>query len=372
MEKVQEYLEIMKNMHQQILEYIDSENNLENDFETLENCFNNLSITQSRQKFKGLLHLIIDISNNHQRSPDFFKKVEKILIFVKTEIKQTFSNLEIFNFFKTNKRILLFLIEEKIVVIDRIILLKLIRKNDYELFFLPEISSFYGCGEIIDQNDESLTEFQRKRKIGENDDFLCQLIRNDSVAEFVEYVNKANLPLNSIIKPSFYETNQSLLENDKIELIEYAAFFGSIQILQYLWKSGIELMPKTLNYSIHSNNHELIHFLIENLDNPLNSYYDCLIESIKCHHIEVSDFFKENSEIRPDQKNKLDLEIVKYHNYLNFPEEFDTNFIFPYLCLYDYPILVENFLNNNNIDVNKTVIQNIIIWFNYVLITNDF
>ena len=80
-------------------------------------------------------------------------------------------------------------------------------------------------------------EFDEKLKIGENDSYICHLIRNDSIEKFVIFVNQTNLNLSSQIKSSIFETNLFLIKNDETTLIEYAAFFGSIQIFQYLSSS---------------------------------------------------------------------------------------------------------------------------------------
>lgn len=73
---------------------------------------------KEEQKIKSLLLLIIKISNNHHRCPDFNEKVFKILLLFKSQINRIFSNDDIFNFFKGNKRNLLFLLEEGIFHID--------------------------------------------------------------------------------------------------------------------------------------------------------------------------------------------------------------------------------------------------------------
>ena len=49
----------------------------------------------------------------------------------------------------------------------------------------------------------------------------------------------------------------------KVSLIEYAAFFGSIQIIQYLMINGISLQPLSWIYAIHSQNVDFIHLLEE-------------------------------------------------------------------------------------------------------------
>ena len=69
-----------------------------------------------------IIRLIVKISNNYHRSPNFFDKIFQILNIFKTDIQQTFTNFEIFKLFKSNKRILLFLIEESILKFDQSII----------------------------------------------------------------------------------------------------------------------------------------------------------------------------------------------------------------------------------------------------------
>lgn len=105
-----------------------------------------------------------------------------------------------------------------------------------------------------------ISSFEKKCRIGENDSYICTLIRKDSVEEFISYINRINLSHSSKIKPSIYETNSYLIDKEPT-LIEYAAFFGSIQIVQYLKYNEVQLNFSLWFYSIHSNNAELIHFL---------------------------------------------------------------------------------------------------------------
>ena len=101
-------------------------------------------------------------------------------------------------------------------------------------------------------------------------------------------------------------------------LIEYASFFGSIQIIYYLKNCQVPLNFSLWSYTIHPNNAELIHFLEENEVKPVTiaqtkntnhwfsikngfikqtkneSFEDILIESIKCHQNDISNYIKEN------------------------------------------------------------------------------
>ena len=64
---------------------------------------------------------------------------------------------------------------------------------------------------------------------------FCSLIQKDLIEEFTIYMNKNGYSINSTINLSIYETNNLLLKQFGITLIEYAAFFGSIQIFDYLF-----------------------------------------------------------------------------------------------------------------------------------------
>ena len=96
-------------------------------------------------------------------------------------------------------------------------------------------------------------------------------------------------PHSSEVKQSVFETNPLLLEKEAT-LIEYAAFFGSIKIFQYLKNNHVQMTPSLWIYAIHSKNAELINILEEScIDPPDKSYLKCFEESIKCHHNEIAD-----------------------------------------------------------------------------------
>ena len=168
---------------------------------------------------------------------------------------------------------------------------------------------------------EITSNFEENRKIGENDNYISKLIQNDSVEEFISYINKTNISLISYIQPSIFETHSFLLKN-KPTLIEYAAFFGSIQIFQFLRFNKVnlesihfDLTPSLWYYSIHGKNADIIHILEENHIEPkYNSFQDCFEEAIKCHHNDIANYFLNN--FLPNQKeNNIDVYIQYLKNY---------------------------------------------------------
>ena len=78
----------------------------------LKDIFEDLKIGDNKHEFRLVLHFISSISENHFREPAFFDKIERSLRYFKDDIKNYYSNLEIFNIFSQNKRIILFFIKE--------------------------------------------------------------------------------------------------------------------------------------------------------------------------------------------------------------------------------------------------------------------
>ena len=346
-----------------------------------ENLYQNLSfqdfiqyledqkIRENPHEIKLILHLISRISQNHHRTEQFFYKIEFILKTFKEEMKKFFSNFGIFNIFKSDKRILLFLFEEGIITLDKTIYYIITsfpyQKRDFPLYFSPEIKAFKNDeNRKMDENEFKI--FEEKRKIGENDSYICQLIRDDSIEEFIAYTTRTCLSLsNSKIPESIYETNSFLVNNKETTLIEYAAFYGSIQIFQYLRMMEVELKPSLWLYAIHSNNANLIHLLEEYRVEPDDiSYEKCLKESIKCHHNEIANYIKANLLKEKNTNNKLkrifnkgaDAASFHYYNYSNFTNNYNQKSFFYYACKYDYFQIVDILLKTSKIDINNTIV----------------
>ena len=167
--------------------------------------------------------------------------------------------------------------------------------------FLPKNNSWFRC--FYDENLDSISE--DSKNLGENDSDICKLIQKDLIKEFIVYINQNSISLNSKLKKSIYETNEFLLNQKVVSLIEYATFFGSIQIFNYLHINGVELTSSLWLYSIHGKNSEIIHILEDNHVKILKekevksdfsqiTYEDCFLEAIKCHHNDVAFYFLNN------------------------------------------------------------------------------
>ena len=135
-------------------------------------------------------------------------------------------------------------------------------------YFSPELKPFINeCWFPKNLHDEIMKElpenFYQDRKIGENNSYICKLIQQDLVKDFIIYINQNNIPLDDKIPNSFYETNICCIKK-KLSLIEYAAFYGSIQIFKHLQLNQAKLTDSLIILAIHSENAELINLLEEN------------------------------------------------------------------------------------------------------------
>ena len=362
--KALDFIDKMKKIQSNFLIFIENEKDSEENFQIFDDDQINLF---NQHEIKMILKLISRISNNHCRPTNFFPKIEKVLQQIFHKNRPKFENDEIFTIFKGNKRILLFLFEEKIISMNDYIASFMKEekylKKQYPHYFFNEIKSFID-DELKEEIAKQLPEnYEEKRKKGENDSHICELIRDDMIDEFISFVNQNNFDLNSMIEDSIFETN-SLLMKYQSALIEYSAFFGSTQIFKYLYMNGVNLSPSLWIYAIHSENPELINLLEQNkvipFDNSLfcEGYNECLKEAIKCHHNDMANYLQNNY----IEKNESDFDdnIISYSfhycNYSYFPSDIGNNkFIFYYACQFDYLEIVEFYIKNKKVNLTTTI-----------------
>lgn len=374
---LQQYLDEMKTIQCNILDFIDDEINKEENFQNIQIIFEDENFCCTLNKLKLVLRMIANISNDHHRELDFFDKIEKIIILLKENIKKYLSNSDIFNIFKINKKILLFIIEEKMIIIDDHIAKKILTtekfiEQNYPQYFVPEIKPFVNekwfPNDIRDFINKDLPDnYDNLRKKGENESYICTLIREDLVTEFIAHINRNDISLRSTIERSIYETNHFLIEKKNISFIEYSVYSGSIQIFQYLLREGVELTPSLWLCAVHGKNAEIIHILEENHIEPEDkNYKDCINESIKCHHNDIVTYIKNNlsnqEEEEIDFKNNFKENIVylcfRYNNFSFFPQEIENIYILFYACKFDYLEIAKFLMDSGKFDIDTKIILN--------------
>ena len=367
--KLHSFIEKMKEIQKNLLNFLEDDEMSEKKDQKFIEFLNQHQIDDD--KFKSFLLLILNISNNHNRNQFFFTKIFLILRIYKSKIKQLYSNNDILDLFKSNKQILLFLIQEQIIIFNESIACNLPRGErwicEYEDYFCPEVNKF---NKDIDLPND-LNEFEEKRKIGENDAYICKLIRNDNITDFIIFINQNGIQLDLLIKSTFLETNSFLLKNDA-RLIEYSAFFGSFQIFNYLYLNGIKLTPSLWLYAVHGMNPEIICFLEEHkVDFPIKenieeeeqnsiSNLECIKESIKCHHNDIAKYIL--SLMMNDDQNEYDNAIAEYgfqyYNYEFISYALDNFSILDFAFKYDNLTILQFLLEDEGINIFVKKISN--------------
>ena len=116
---ISKYLSLKNELENSLLEFIENsemvspaiDTNLY--FQNLTNLIKAQNIHNNHDELLLFLQLVLNISNNHHRTPDFFPLIERILVFLKEDIKRTLSNSEILEVFLSNKIIILLLLKTK-------------------------------------------------------------------------------------------------------------------------------------------------------------------------------------------------------------------------------------------------------------------
>ena len=364
----EQYIHYSELIESSLILFLQNQNDTEEHYQNLIQIFEDHKIAENPDYLKEVLLMIISFSNDFHRFLNFFDKIEKIILFFRQRILEFWSNIEIFHIFKSNKRILLFLFNKNILILDQQILnifcdAKFIEQK-YLPYFYPEINTMIKSNldiedEIIECIDYQKKFFLEKRQIGENDTLLCEFIRKDNIEEFIDFINKEDIPLSSKIMTSIFETNSFLLNNCPT-LLEYSAFFGSIRIFRYLIKNGAKFTSTLLSYSIHGENTEIIEEIGNHVNNSFDSYINSLIESIKCHNNILTQFvfdsYLKNSIKNIDLFNEVfNKHCLKYYNFLSSKKEVLMNSIGYYM----------NYINKNHqkqINENKSIDEKTILY----------
>ncbi|KAK8841752.1 hypothetical protein M9Y10_026699 [Tritrichomonas musculus] len=336
------YLDCIKKIYDLLTEYIDDDLG-DSNYEDLIDLLNKAKIIESKDELCLFLKLLIKIVNYHHRKNAFFEKISKLI--ESLNLTRIFSNNELFHIFKSNKIILLILFEKQILRMDKTICNYISQKCDssYLIFFQPEIKSVNLTENI--KKEPLPDNFEFFRHIGENESYICQLIRDDSIEEFISYATKTNLDLSLTIRKSAYESNPLFLRKDP-SLIEYAAFYGSIQIFRFLRLSDVEITDSIWTYAIHSDNGDLIH-LIESDGHKIKAAD--LEESIKCHHNGIALYLFDVLLEHPQKEKFLVSYAIKHQNFSFFPDDFLIDSFYD-LCTYNYVTAVDLLLKENKFD----------------------
>ena len=138
---------------------------------------------------------------------------------------------------------------------------------------------------------------------------IVKILRNDDLEKLQEISTQNNFDFNQKIKPSLYE-RYSFINKENVSLIDYCAFFGSIQCFKYLLLNGANV-KNTLKYAIAGGNLEIIHLCEQN-----NSLFKEVFETaIEFHRNDIFYYFYDKKIIENNDIKKLGIKCIKYNNY---------------------------------------------------------
>ncbi|KAK8887631.1 hypothetical protein M9Y10_038684 [Tritrichomonas musculus] len=347
---ISDYINNKKLLCRVLLYYIKNDDNTESNFRALTNMITSHKIQESREEVKEFLHLLTLVSCNYHRCLNFYKKIESIILFFVNDIKKYFSNNEIYEIFFINKRVLLFLIQQKILLIDDFVLRQIIDRN-YYTYFYPEIKQHFDEtnrqiieDELYRYDSHVFDNFDEKRYDGENEHYICRIIRQDLIHEFSIYFN-LNQITNPYIPKSIFETNNFLIENSPT-MIDYALFFGSYKIVNFLIHKNHKIFYSSLKYCVFSNDQRLIHLCEENIKDDTSRHFinQIIVNSIRCYNNNVAYYFMNKSAENLEPSNFYEVGIA-CHNYSFSPTILDDNNI-KQLLQYNYLTVLMHYLND--------------------------
>lgn len=379
--EIGKYINQIKEHYVLLYSYINQRQSFDIDehFQKIINFNQKFDIPKNINFFKRFVLLIANISNNIHRESHTMKRIFRILKYYQDQIQQNFSNMFILDIFKENPLVLLFLYENKVFQFNSELYDKICHTQPHLCsFFYPELKTIntndknkrrmfkYFTKDIkIDQ------DFENKRHAGENDSYLCSLIRKDSIKEFTYFINKYNLSVFRYVEESIFETNSYLIENHPT-IIEYAAFFGAVKIINFLhYKENHLLTSSIWFFAIHSRNSKLIHFFENQIfDVSDENFVDFASEAIKCHHNEIADYFI-------DCKRKENLNETKednyasafcYHNYNYITYDIVEKDGLFYACRYNYHKLFSLLLKIKEKEIKKKIVLKVKYFYNVSII----
>ena len=209
-----------KELYSAILNFLDSEKSQSEDkFKLLIQIIDDQEILNSETSVLKIFYLLSILEENHHRIPYFNDKLGLIFDYLSYYLIPK-SSSEIINYTKERKRFLLLLFEHNIIQMNELIERNIAKNKNLKTlkyYLCPKVKYFLGKRykeEIRNKFKENIESFELKIKQGENNSPICKLIREDSIDEFIVYLNSTCLPLTSKIQPDFYESNRFMIENE--------------------------------------------------------------------------------------------------------------------------------------------------------------
>lgn len=333
------------------------------------------SISQIPEKFlsskKEFMKLITTIQTALFTHYSYYDLYEKLIEQLFPYIKKFFTSDEIYYFSILNK-IKLFFYKNGLINIDTIIhkakafrTVSFIfayeiyqeRREDFNYIFGSK-ESFLK--EVNFPNFESFLEFRDKWT---NNDPITISIREDDADKLREIISKNNLNYDLEIPYSLFEDISCFFKKKSMpKMIDYAAFYGSVNVFKYLLMNDSKITEKTLEFAVYGGSYEIIHIL-ESAKCP---YSDALEASIRVHNNELYDYFINSVGLQHTKKTiiravlnyniKVIKEILQDETLYDMIPSISNHIgssILGITISQDFPDLTEMFANIKGFDLNK-------------------
>lgn len=352
----QAYVIKLNIFYDSLLKYLQNSSFDEDNYNFLIHSINQFILLEHPELFQKFLQLLSVLSVCYHRNKHFIDNIFHLFKKYQNQIKKTFSNTFLFDLFKDYRLIILFLIKNKIITFDLNIYLKITTISPQCTKFLAkEINEFIDKENIHFKKVGILTDELFEEKSSQ----ICRYIQNDSIRDFVTFVTlNHNFNMNQKVPyDPMFEIDPFLYKNaEKLSVLEYAFYCGSMKIINYLLKNyERKLDSKLWYYAIHSGEPKLI-TLLEGRTNSFDVYFvQYFKEAVSFHQNAIAAYLLNSyPEYHHKIENNYMLKAIGDHNYYWLTTDFNLEDTFYYLFKSHYRELTNFYIKAKQEEFDNT------------------
>ena len=298
----------------------------ENNFDNIKDQILHSKFTLTKESFRIL---IATIGIGFHTRPQQYESFVDLICSLKDLIKKFLTPHELYNVLRLeiSNFFLLELISHQIMLFSDLFSIPRDDGDDFQQFFAPELIIYNRAEYESKFKDMDLQKHIKTRETGENESQIASIIMRDDINEFINYVSQTNIQYNSEIPDSIYEKCFYLTQKyKKITVIEYCAFFGSINIFKYLVSNKATETNNLGFYSIAGGCFEIVH-----LCEQMNCNFSAgLKAALIFHQYDVLDYLLSNGYTLDHNMIYSCIEGFNYwYFYQLFNDQIDRNMQFP-------------------------------------------
>ncbi|OHT11575.1 hypothetical protein TRFO_18941 [Tritrichomonas foetus] len=319
----------------------------------LSNYLTNEDVKGNLALYDAFIRMVSYTSLIRPSNSTIFTKITSLIddLYEKHCLNELFYPATIFELFRNNKRLILYLLEKQHIDITLITNEIHSRYNmDYFVYFLPEIKKFnFSIYKQLKTEFRSDLKYYKLKNIikkpnrkelykNRDGDNIRKIIQNDDLDSFLKIIaSNETFNLNSKIRMLF-ESNEILIKDyEGITLLDCSIFYGSINIFKYLRLNKADYSSQSLLFSIVGGNIEILHILEEETQPNFSDYH--LFQAVKYHQLDIMDYIMSSNSFDASnyRQDFIKLELSSY----NFEK------ISEFLTIYsNQPSFIDNFLSN--------------------------